>query len=104
MWLAKLTEKGLLRPSFVPPAAIRELRDYTRMRVDLTRERTRHWQRLEKLLEDALIKVSSVASTLTTLSVRDMVEALIAGERDPRELAGLARGRMRAKHAPWSRR
>jgi transposase len=53
--LAKLTEKGLLRPSFVPPAPIRELRDYTRLRVDLTRERTRYWQRLEKLLEDALL-------------------------------------------------
>lgn len=49
VWLAKLTEKGLLRPSFVPPAPIRQLRDYTRLRVDLTRERTRHWQRLEKL-------------------------------------------------------
>jgi transposase len=98
VWLAKLTEKGLLRPSFVPPAAIRELRDYTRLRIDLTRERSRYWQRLEKLLEDALIKVSAVASTLNTLSVRDMLEALIAGERDPRRLAGLARGRMRVKH------
>ena len=97
VWLAKLTEKGLLRPSFVPPAEIRQLRDYTRLRVDLTRERTRHWQRLEKLLEDALIKVSSVASKLDTLSVRDMLEALIAGERDPRRLAELARGRMKTK-------
>jgi transposase len=99
VWLAKLTEKGLLRPSFVPPAPIRQLRDYTRLRVDLTRERTRYWQRLEKLLEDALIKVSSVASTLDTLSVRDMLEALIAGERDPRRLADLARGRMKTKRA-----
>ncbi|WP_433609330.1 IS110 family transposase [Dactylosporangium sp. CA-139114] len=99
VWLAKLTEKGLLRPSFVPPAQIRVLRDYTRMRTDLVRERTRHWQRLEKLLEDALIKVSSVASKLDTLSARDMIEALIRGERDPRVLAGLARGKMRAKHA-----
>jgi transposase len=97
VWLAKLTEKGLLRPSFVPPAPIRQLRDYTRLRVDLTRERARYWQRLEKLLEDALIKVSSVASTLGTLSVRDMVEALIAGERDPHRLADLARGRMKTK-------
>jgi transposase len=56
VWLAKLTEKGLLRPSFVPPAPIRQLRDYTRLRVDLTRERARYWQRMEKLLEDALIK------------------------------------------------
>jgi len=99
VWLAKLTEKGLLRPSFVPPAEIRRLRDYTRLRVDLTRERARYWQRLEKLLEDALIKVSSVASTLDTLSTRDMIEALIAGERDPRRLAELARGRMKAKHS-----
>ena len=98
VWLAKLTEKGLLRPSFVPPAPVRELRDYTRLRIDLTRERSRYWQRLEKLLEDSLIKVSAVASTLDTLSVRDMLEALIAGERDPRRLANLARGRMRAKH------
>jgi transposase len=99
VWLAKLTERGMLRPSFVPPAEIRRLRDYTRLRVDLTRERTRYWQRLEKLLEDALIKVSSVASTLETASVRDMLAALISGERDPKVLAGLARGRMRAKHA-----
>ena len=97
VWLAKLTEKGLLRPSFVPPMEIRQLRDYTRLRVDLTRERTRHWQRLEKLLEDALIKVSSVASKLDTRSVRDMLEALIAGDRDPRRLAELARGRMKTK-------
>jgi transposase len=98
VWLAKLTERGMLRPSFVPPPEIRVLRDYTRLRTDLTRERARHWSRLEKLLEDALIKVSSVASTLGTLSARDMIEALIAGERDPRVLAGLARGRMRARH------
>jgi transposase len=99
VWQAKLTERGMLRPSFVPPAEIRRLRDYTRLRTDLTRERTRYWQRLEKLLEDSLIKVSAVASRLDTLSVRDMLEALIAGERDPRVLAGLARGRMKAKHA-----
>jgi transposase len=99
VWLAKLTEKGLLRPSFVPPKPIRQLRDYTRLRVDLTGERARYWQRLEKLLEDALIKVSSVASTMDTQSVRDMIEALIAGERDPRRLAGLARGKMRPKYA-----
>src|SRR5574337_332817 len=99
VWLAKLTEKGLLRPSFVPPAEIRRLRDYTRLREDLTRERSRYWQRLEKLLEDALIKVSVVASRLDTMSARDMIEALIAGERDPRRLAELARGRMRAKRS-----
>jgi transposase len=99
VWQAKLTERGMLRPSFVPPAEIRRLRDYTRLRTDLTRERTRYWQRLEKLLEDSLIKVSAVASSLDTLSVRDMLEALIAGERDPRVLAGLARGKMKAKRA-----
>ena len=99
VWLAKLTEKGLLRPSFVPPAPIRQLRDYTRLRVDLTRERARYWQPLEKLLEDALIKLSSVASTLDTLSARDMIEALIGGERDPRRLADLARGRMKTKRS-----
>ncbi|MGI8312802.1 IS110 family transposase [Saccharopolyspora hattusasensis] len=75
----------------------RTTRDYTRMRIDLTHDRTRYYNRLEKLLEDALIKVSSVASSLDTRSARDMVQALIAGERDPRKLAGLARGRMRAK-------
>jgi transposase len=88
----------MLRPSFVPPAEIRQLRDYTRLRTDLTRERTRHYSRLEKLLEDALIKVSAVASKLDARSVRDMLEALIAGERDPEVLARLARGRMRSKH------
>ncbi len=77
---------------------IRNLRDYTRLRTDLTRERTRYYSRLEKLLEDALIKVSAVASRLDTVSARDMVEALIAGERDPQTPAGLARGRMKAKH------
>src|SRR6266480_7523104 len=99
VWLAKLTERGMLRPSFVPPSEIRQLRDYTRLRTDLTRERTRHYSRLEKLLEDALIKVSAVASKLDTLSARDMIEALIAGERDPRKLADLARGKMKAKRA-----
>jgi transposase len=99
MWLARLTENGLLRPSFVPPAAVRVLRHYARARTHLVQDRTRCWQRLEKLLEDALIKVSAVASTLNTLSVRDMLGALIAGERDPVVLAGLARTRVRAKHA-----
>jgi transposase len=98
MWLARLTEMGLLRPSFVPPPVIRVLRHYTRARTHLTQDRTRCYQRLEKLLEDALIKLSAVASKLTTLSARDMVEAMIAGQRDPAVLAGLARGRMRAKH------
>jgi transposase len=98
MWLARLTEMGLLRPSFVPPAAIRDLRDYTRARARLIRERTRCFQQLEKLLEGALVKISSVASKLTTLSAQDMIKAMIAGQRDPRVLAGLARTRMKAKH------
>ena len=98
MWLARLTEMGLLRPGFVPPRAIRDLRDYTRARARLVQERTRCWQRLEKLLEGALVKVSSVASKLTTVSAQDMIKAMIAGERDPQVLAGLARTRMKAKH------
>jgi len=97
VWLAKLTERGMLQPSFVPPYDIRRLRDYTRLRADLVHDRARHWQRLEKLLERALVKVSSVASTLDTQSVRAMLEALIAGERNPKALADLAIGKMRAK-------
>jgi transposase len=97
-WLARLTQWGLLRPSFVPPSPVRVLRQLTRARTGLVRDRTRCWQRLEKLLEDALIKVSSVASKLTTDSAKAMVAALIEGERDPRVLAGMALGRMRSKH------
>jgi transposase len=99
VWQAKLTERGMLRPSFVPPAEIRQLRDYTRLRTDLVQERTRHWARMEKLLEDALIKVTAVASKIDTDSVRAMIEALIAGERSPQVLAGLAIGKMKAKRA-----
>jgi len=98
MWLARLTELGLLRASFVPPKAIRDLRDYTRARTRLIQERTRCWQRVEKLLEAALVKVSSVASKLTTVSAQDMIKAMIGGQRDPHQLAALARGRMKAKH------
>ena len=90
VWLAKLTERGMLRPSFVPPAEIRQLRDYTRLRLDLTRDRSRHVQRIEKLLEDALIKLSTVATDIMGKSGRAMLEALTAGERDPGVLAGLA--------------
>jgi len=97
VWLAKLNERGMLRPSFVPPVEIRRLRDYTRLRTDLTRDRSRHVQRLEKLLEDALIKLSTVATDIMGVSGRGMIEALIAGERDPQLLAELARGRMRVK-------
>ena len=96
VWLAKLTERGLLQPSFVPPYDIRRLREYTRLRADLVHDRTRYWARLEKLLERALIKVSAVASSLATQSVRAMIEALIAGS-NPKALADLAIGKMRAK-------
>jgi transposase len=99
VWLAKLNERGMLRPSFVPPREIRALRDYTRLRIELVEERSRHKQRLEKLLEDALIKLSSVATDLLGVSAREMIEALIAGERDPKVLADLARGRLNAKRA-----
>ncbi len=83
MWLARLTEMGMLRPSFVPPAPVRVLRDYARARTHLVQDRTRCWQRLEKLLEGALIKVSAVASKLTTVSAQDMIKAMIGGQRDP---------------------
>ena len=96
-WLARLTEMGLLRPSFVPPAEVRALRDYTRTRLHLVQDRTREYQRLEKLLEGALIKISSVGSGLTSKSARDMVAALADGQRDTWALASLARTRLRAK-------
>jgi len=99
VWLAKLNERGMLRPSFIPPIEIRQLRDYTRLRIDLTHDRTRHKERVEKLLEDALIKLSSVAADIFGVSGRAMMAALIAGERDPRVLAALAKGRMRVKRA-----
>ena len=99
VWLAKLNERGMLRPSFIPPAEIRQLRDYTRLRVDLVEDRTRHKQRVEKLLEDALIKLSCVAADIFGKSGRAMLDALIAGERDPEVLADLALGKMRPKRA-----
>src|SRR4029453_19307087 len=67
-WLARWPERGMLRPSFVPPAEIRQLRDYTRLRLDLTRDRSRQVQRLEKLLEDSLIKLSTVATDIMGVS------------------------------------
>ena len=97
VWLAKLAERGMLRPSFVPPAAIRRLRDLTRYRVDLVGVRTAEKQRVEKLLEDAQIKLSVVAADIFGVSGRAMLAALVAGERDPKQLAQLARTRMRAK-------
>lgn len=96
-WLAQLAAHGLLRASFVPPAPIRELRDLTRARAVAVRDRTRQVQRLEKFLESTGIKLSAVASNLTGVSSRAMLDALVAGERDPRVLAQLARGMMRNK-------
>ena len=78
--------------SFIPPKEIAAIRELTRYRKKLIEERTRELQRLSKVLEDGGIKIDSVASGITTLSARDMIEALIAGERDPRVLAELARG------------
>ena len=97
VWLAKLAERGMLRPSFVPPPWQRELRDLCRYRRTLIQERTREKQRAEKLLEDAQIKLSSVISDIFGVSGRDMLEALIAGQRDPYVLARMARGSMRGK-------
>ena len=97
VWLCKLAERGMLRPSFVPPPAIRRLRDLTRYRVDLVGVRTAEKQRVEKLLEDAQIKLSVVAADIFGVSGRAMLAALVAGERDPKRLAQLARARMRAK-------
>jgi transposase len=96
-WLAQLGAHGLVRGSFVPPAPIRELRDLTRARTAMTRERGREIQRLEKLLEDAGIKLSSVASDITCVSGRLMLQGLIDGQHDPAVLADLAKRRLRAK-------
>src|SRR4029453_9432781 len=96
-WLAQLGAHGLVRGSLVPPAPIRELRDLTRARTMMTRERGRDIQRLEKLLEDAGIKLSSVASDITGVSGRLMLQALIDGQRDPAALADLAKRRLRHK-------
>ena len=96
-WLAQLGAHGLVRGSFVPPGPVRQLRDLTRTRTTLTRDRAREIQRLEKLLEDAGIKLSSVASDICGVSGRAMLAALIAGEHDPARLADLAKRRMRSK-------
>jgi transposase len=96
-WIAELVEHGLVRPSFVPPEPIRQLRDLTRYRTEIVRDRTREVQRLEKLLEDAGIKLSVVVSDLLGKSARAMLEALIGGERDPAVLSELAMGSMRGK-------
>ena len=96
-WICQLVQFGLVRPSFVPPPEIRRLRDLTRLCVAQVEERTRAIQRLEKVLQDAGIKVSSVASTTYSASARAMLEALLAGVSDPEQLADLAKARLRAK-------
>ncbi len=97
VWLCKVAERQMLRPSFVPPPPIRRLRDLTRYRAALVSDRSGEKNRVEKLLEDAHIKLSVVASDIFGVSGRAMLNALIAGERDPKVLAQLARSRMRTK-------
>ena len=96
-WLAKITERGSLAGSFVPPEEIRRLRTHTRYRRKLVQMRTAQKERCEKLLEDAHLKLSSVISDIHGVSGRDMLRAITAGERNPRVLAEMARGVMRGK-------
>lgn len=96
-WIAQLLRHGLLRASFVPPRPMRELRELTRMRVQFVEERTRALARMEKILEDANIKLGAVASNLNTKSARAIIKAIIGGETDPETLADLALGRLKAK-------
>ena len=102
-WLCQMGECGLLRASFVPPEPIRQLRDLTRYRTTLTAERSREAQRLEKELEDAGIKLSTVATDILGVSGREMLAALIDGERDAQVLAGMAKARMRPKESVLER-
>jgi len=97
VWLCKVAERQMLRPSFVPPGDIRRLRDLTRYRADLVGVRNAEKNRVDKLLEDACLKLSVVASDIFGVSGRAMMAALIAGERDPKALAELAQTRMRTK-------
>jgi transposase len=96
-WLAQLLQHGLLRPSFIPPLPIRQLRDLTRQRSQLVRHRATACNRLQKVLEDANIKLAGVAADILGVSGRAMLRALIQGIDDPAVLAELARGRMRSK-------
>jgi transposase len=98
-WIAQLLQHGLLSPSFVPPPAIRELRDLTRQRAQLVRQRARVANRLEKVLESANIKLTAVASDVLGASGRAMIGRLVAGESDPDRLAAEARGSLRSKAA-----
>ena len=96
-WIAQLLQHGLLRPSFIPPRPTRELRDLTRQRTQLINERTAVINRIQKVLEDANVKLGSVASNALGVSGRLMIEAIIRGEYDPVKLADLARSRLRKK-------
>lgn len=98
-WIADLLALGLIRGSFVPPAPIQELRDLTRTRTQLVREIRRHTQRLQKILEDANLKLTEVISDILGTSGRAMLQALIAGQTDPEQLAALAHPRIRASRA-----
>src|SRR5258708_4738999 len=99
VWLCKLNERGMLRRSFVPPQQIRDLRALTRLRTHLVHDRTRHQNRIEKILEDALLKTSSLISDLIRASGRRMRAALVHGERSPRALAALGDCRLKATPA-----
>ncbi len=103
VWPCKLAERGMCLPSFVPPAKGRKLRNLTRYRSAVTRECNREKQRMGNLLEDAGIKLSVVASDIFGVSGRAIIEALIAGRRNPGELAKLVRGRMRPKRGELRR-
>lgn len=96
-WIADLLQHGLLRGSFVPPVEVRHLRDLTRMRSRMRQDLATYANRIQKVLEDANIKLGSVASDVLGVSGRHMLKALIAGQRDPEQLAALARGRLREK-------
>jgi len=96
-WIAQLLQQGLLRPSFIPPRPTRELRDLTRQRTQLINEKTAVINRIQKVLEDANVKLGSVASNALGVSGRLMIEAIIRGEYDPVKLAELARSRLRKK-------
>ena len=96
-WIAQLLQCGLLRGSFVPPVAIRQLRDLTRQRSQLVADRARVANRIQKVLEDANIKLASVATDILGVSGRAMLEAMIRGESDPKVLADMAQRRLRAK-------
>jgi len=89
-WICRMVQHGLVRPSFIPPAPFRELRELTRYRAEVVRERVREIQRLEKLLEDAGIKLSVVVADLMGKPARAMLEAMISGQRDPVVLADMA--------------